>query len=169
LKVRKFRYIELDFHKSFEKGDADMIESPVERLVKTHPDMEIWWDSSPLVYIQWTQKMLSAAEPSRRPILEEQLGRLYNVESPAKSVFRGCTTNPPLSWQAIKSDPVFWGEWIDDLIRSHPEMRLKEIVWEAYKEVVKRGAEMYLPIFEASRGRFGWISGQLDPRLTETG
>jgi transaldolase len=28
---------------------------------------------------------------------------------------------------------------------------------------------MYLPIFEASRGRFGWISGQLDPRLfTET-
>ena len=29
---------------------------------------------------------------------------------------------------------------------------------------------MYLPIFEASKGRFGWISGQLDPRLfTETG
>jgi transaldolase len=28
---------------------------------------------------------------------------------------------------------------------------------------------MYLPIYEASRGRFGWISGQLDPRLlTET-
>jgi transaldolase len=28
---------------------------------------------------------------------------------------------------------------------------------------------MYMPIFEASKGRFGWISGQLDPRLfTET-
>ena len=38
-----------------------------------------------------------------------------------------------------------------------------------YKEIVRRGAEKYLPIFEASNGRFGWISGQLDPRLfTET-
>jgi transaldolase len=159
----------LDLGKSFEKGDPDMIESPVERLVKTHPDMEIWWDSSPLVYDQWTRKMLSTAEPSRKPILEEQLARLYNTEAPAKSVFRGCTTNPPLSWQAIKSDPDFWGEWIDGLIRASPEIGLKELTWSAYKEVVKRGAEMYLPIFEASRGRFGWISGQLDPRLfTET-
>jgi transaldolase len=159
----------LDPGKSFEKGDSDMIESPVERLVKTHPDMEIWWDSSPLVYDQWTRKMLSTAEPSRKPILEEQLARLYNTESPAKSVFRGCTTNPPLSWQAIKSDPDFWGEWIDGLIRANPGTGLKELTWSAYKEVVKRGAEMYLPIFEASKGRFGWISGQLDPRLfTET-
>jgi transaldolase len=30
---------------------------------------------------------------------------------------------------------------------------------------VKRGAEMFMPIWEASNGRYGWISGQLDPRL----
>jgi transaldolase len=30
---------------------------------------------------------------------------------------------------------------------------------------VKRGAEMYMPIYRATNGRFGWISGQLDPRL----
>ncbi|HLF74156.1 MAG TPA: transaldolase family protein [Anaerolineales bacterium] len=146
-----------------------MIESPVERLVKTHPDMEIWWDSSPLVYQQWTQKMLNTAEPSRRPVLKDQLARLYNADAPAQSVFRGCTTNPPLSWQAIQSDPDFWGDWIDALRLAHPEMELNELTGSAYKEVVKRGAQMYLPIFEASRGRFGWISGQLDPRLfTET-
>jgi transaldolase len=147
-----------------------MIESPVERLVKTHPDMEIWWDSSPLVYNQWVQKMLDAAEgPSRKSLLKEQFARLYNVESPAMSVFRGCTTNPPLSWQAIKSDPVFWGGWVDDLIRANPDLGLKELVWLTYKEVVKRGAKIYMPVFEASKGRFGWISGQLDPRLfTET-
>jgi transaldolase len=34
-----------------------------------------------------------------------------------------------------------------------------------YKEVVRRGAEKLLPINEASNGRFGWVSGQLDPRL----
>ena len=147
-----------------------MIESSVERLAKTHPDLEIWWDSSPLVYNQWVRKMVNAAEPPQKPILEEQLARLYNAEMPAKSLFRGCTTNPPLSWQAVQSDLEFWSEWIDDLIQANPELGLKELTWLTYKEVVKRGAETYLPIFEASRGRFGWISGQLDPRLfTETG
>jgi len=146
-----------------------MFESPVERLVKTHPDMEIWWDSSPLVYAPWVKKMLNSAEPSRRMVLEEQLSRLYNAEAPAKSIFRGCTTNPSLSWQAVKSDPEFWNQWLDETIRTNSGSSVKELVWLTYKEVVKRGAEMYMPIFEATHGRFGWISGQLDPRLfTET-
>lgn len=146
-----------------------MIESPVERLAKTHPDLEIWWDSSPLVYDQWVRKLVDEAEPARKHILEEQLARLYDTENPAASVFRGCTTNPSLSWQAIQSDPSFWTEWVDELIKSSPGLSLNETVWMTYKEVVKRGAEMYLPIFEATKGRFGWMSGQLDPRLfTET-
>lgn len=142
-----------------------MNESVVERLTKTHPDMEIWWDSSPLVFDPWVRKMVDAAEPARKPILKEQLGRLYNSSDPAKSVFRGCTTNPPLSWTAVQSDPKFWGEWIDNLMRANPGLELKELAWLTYKEVVKRGSEMFKPIFEASKGRFGWISGQLDPRL----
>lgn len=147
-----------------------MEESPLERLAKTHPDLEIWWDSSPLVYHQWVRKMLNSTRPPRRAVLEEQLSRLYNADAPATSVFRGCTTNPPLSWQAIQSDPNFWNDQVRETIRSHPGLDVKELVWLTYKEVVKRGAEMYMPIFEASRGRFGWISGQLDPRLlTETG
>ncbi|OQY26198.1 MAG: hypothetical protein B6I38_11695 [Anaerolineaceae bacterium 4572_5.1] len=119
-----------------------MIESPIERLLKTNPDMEIWWDSSPLVFEAWVQKMLNEAASDQR------------------SAF---------SLQAVESDPEFWNGWIDDLIRSHPDASRKELFWMTYKEVVKRGAEMYMPIFEASQGRFGWISGQLDPRLfTET-
>ena len=146
-----------------------MFESPVERLVKTHPDMEIWWDSSPLVYDQWVRKMLNDAEPPRKAVLEEQLSRLYNAETPAKSIFRGCTTNPSLSWQAVKADPEFWNEWLDDLIQTNSGMNAKDLVWITYKEVVKRGAEMYMPIFKATNHRFGWMSGQLDPRLfTET-
>jgi len=146
-----------------------MFESPVERLVNTHPDMEIWWDSSPLVYDQWVRKMLNAATPPHKAVLEKQLSRLYNAEAPAKSVFRGCTTNPSLSWQAVQADPEFWNEWLDDLIQANSGLRMNELVWLTYKEVVKRGAKMYMPIFEATNGRFGWMSGQLDPRLfTET-
>jgi len=146
-----------------------MIPSPVERLAAVHPDLEIWWDSSPLVYKPWVNKMLKAAQPDRRAILEEQFARMYSEDDPGRSLFRGCTTNPPLSLTAVKADPQFWDAWIDELIFSHPDLALHELVWLTYKEVVKRGAEMYLPIYAASGGRFGWISGQLDPRLfTET-
>jgi transaldolase len=146
-----------------------MIENPVEHLMKVHPDLEVWWDSLPLVYDKWAQKMLDSAEPSQRSVLDEQLHRLYNTQDPAKSLIRGCTTNPPLSLSAIKSDPSTWNEWIDDLAQSNPDLDQKELAWLTYKEVVKRGAEMMMPIWQASKGRFGWISGQLDPRLlTET-
>jgi len=142
-----------------------MVESPLERLMNTHPNLEIWWDSSPLVYHQWVEKMLEAAEPGKRPLLEGQLTRLYVADDPAESLFRGCTTNPPLSLQAVRSDPELWNVWIDELILNNPDLSLKEQTWLTYKEVVRRGAEMYMPIYEASRGNFGWISGQLDPRL----
>jgi hypothetical protein len=56
--------------------------SPVERLAQTHPDLEIWWDSSPLVYKSWVQKMLNAAAPRRRPDREAQFALLYNPENP---------------------------------------------------------------------------------------
>src|SRR5690606_41208328 len=41
----------------------------------------------------------------------------------------------------------------------------EELAWLTYKEVIQRGAAMMLPIWEASGGRYGWISVQLDPRL----
>ncbi len=142
-----------------------MSESPVERLMNTHPDLEVWWDSSPLVYGKWAQNMVDAAVPSRRPELAEQLKRLYDPKQPAASLIRGCTTNPPLSLAAVKSDPAFWNDCIDDLIQSHRDLDVRELAWLTYKEVVRRGAEMMLPIWQASHGRYGWISGQLDPRL----
>lgn len=142
-----------------------MNESAVERLIKTNPDMEIWWDSSPLVFAAWMKKMVDAAPAAKKATWKEQIGRLYNAEKPAESVFRGCTTNPPLSWTAVQSDPQFWGDWIAKQSGAHPELDNHKLAWLTYKEVVKRGAEMMMPIYEASHGRYGWISGQLDPRL----
>lgn len=143
--------------------------SVLERLTKVHPDMEIWWDSSPLVFAPWVKKMVDAAPASRKATLEEELNRIYVMSDPAKSLVRGCTTNPPLSLTAVKSDPKFWNEWIDDTIASNPGLTLHDYYWRTYKEVVRRGAEMMMPIWEASEGKYGYISGQLDPRLiTET-
>ena len=99
-----------------------MIESAVERLINTNPSMEIWWDSSPLVYAPWVKKILDMAPPAKKEEWREQLGRLYNAENPAQSVVRGCTTNPPLSWTAVQSDPKYWGEWIAKKSQENPAL-----------------------------------------------
>jgi transaldolase len=146
-----------------------MKQSVIERLTEVHPDMEIWWDSSPLIFKSWVKKMVDSAPPAKKAAWEEQLSRIYVIDDPAKSLVRGCTTNPPLSLAAVKNDLPFWNEWVDNLIRSNPGLTQYEYFWQTYREVIRRGAEMMLPIWEASGGRFGYISGQLDPRLlTET-
>ena len=53
-----------------------MTESAIERLIKTNPSMEIWWDSSPLVFSKWVQKMVDSAAPAKKELWKEQLGRL---------------------------------------------------------------------------------------------
>ena len=139
--------------------------SVLERLTAVHPDMEIWWDSSPLVFEPWVKKMVDAAPASDKARLEDELNRIYCIDNPAKSLIRGCTTNPPLSLTAVESNPKFWNKWIEDLATSRPGLSQYEYYWLTYKEVVRRGAEMMLPIWEATNGRYGYISGQLDPRL----
>ncbi|HLB64406.1 MAG TPA: transaldolase family protein [Anaerolineales bacterium] len=139
--------------------------SVVERLQNTNPDMEIWWDSSPLIFDSWVKKMVEATPAGQKKELEAQLKRLFVWDDMARSVFRGCTTNPPLSLGAIKDNPAPWEKWVDDQIRANPGITVKDLWWTTYKEVVRRGAEKLLPINEASAGRFGWVSGQLDPRL----
>lgn len=142
-----------------------MTKSVIERLVEANPGLEIWWDSSPLIYEKWQQRMVAGVSPARRPVLEEQLNRLFNLDDPAASLVRGCTTNPPLAYEAVKADPDFWNEWIADAIHDHPDLDAKEIAWLTYEETVRLGARVMLPIWRASNGRFGYISGQLDPRL----
>lgn len=142
-----------------------MNESVLERLTQVNPDMEIWWDSSPLVFENWVREMVGSTPENKRAELKEQLNRIYVLDDPAQSLIRGCTTNPPLSLTAVKQDPDGWNEWIDDLIASNKGLDLQDYYWLTYKEVIRRGAEMMMPIWEASEGRFGYISGQLDPRL----
>ncbi len=142
-----------------------MNQSVLERLAQVNSDLEIWWDSSPLVFESWVEEMVAKAPPEKKSTLEEQLNRIFVLDDPAQSLVRGCTTNPPLSLTAVKKDPQVWNEWIDDLITSNSSLDLQDYYWLTYKEVIKRGAEMMMPIWEASGGRFGYISGQLDPRL----
>ena len=63
-----------------------MRESVLERLIDVHPNLEVWWDSSPLVFQSWLHKMLEQAPAARRPALEQQLSRIYVAGDPASSL-----------------------------------------------------------------------------------
>ncbi|UCD71499.1 MAG: hypothetical protein JSW70_00505 [Syntrophobacterales bacterium] len=136
----------------------------LEKLVEVNSDAEIWWDSSPLVYKNWARGMVQKAPEGKRDIWAQQLKRLFDHENPEATFFRGVTTNPPLSLNAIKDNPQFWANFTRELIRAHPEKGVEEIFWLTYKEVVKRGAEFFLPIWKKSGHKHGYLSGQVDPR-----
>lgn len=140
----------------------------LEKLAQTNPDCEIWWDSSPIVYQQWVRKTLAEAPQDKKEAWAEQLKRLYDpatVEAEGKMGFRGVTTNPSLSLQAIESDPEYWTDEIRRIIAQNPLDNAEQIYWKTYLEIVRCGAEMMRPVFEESGGKYGWLSGQVDPRF----
>ena len=126
--------------------------------------MEIWWDSSPVVFENWCKKMLDKADPADRDLLQTQFSRMYDKDNPQNQLFRGVTTNPPLSLQAIQTNPAYWIGVAKDIVSENPGLDSEGLFWKLYKTVVKAGSEMYLPLFEASGYKEGYLSGQVDPR-----
>jgi len=141
-----------------------MKKSPMQRFNETSEDLEIWWDSSPLVYESWKKDRVKARPLEERDGEEELLDTYYISDKPMEQLFVGVTTNPPLSGAVVKDDPGFWREWAIEKARMNPGLSSHEIWWEVYKEIVKRGAEKYLGVFRASGHKMGYISGQVDPR-----
>lgn len=135
----------------------------LERLVDVSPGMEIWWDSSPLIFPGWCEQVVGRAQGDSET-LKRQLSRMYRKEEPEKSLFRGVTTNPRLSLQAIEADKDTWAGIVEELIEKNPNADKESLFWLMYKEVVKRGSDMFLPLFEKSGFKEGFLSGQLDPR-----
>ncbi|MXO61248.1 hypothetical protein GRI89_17015 [Altererythrobacter salegens] len=149
-----------------------MTQHPLEKLAATNPEAEIWWDSSPLIYPDWEAKTLAAAPADKRADWEGQLNRFYNADTVASEGtmgFRGVTTNPPLSLQAVQVDPAGWTKRIKDIAAADPSLDVEGVYWAMYLELVRLGAEAIRPVFDKSGGKFGFLSGQVDPRFVTDG
>lgn len=140
------------------------MKSALERFAETNPNLEIWWDSSPLIFEHWKNDFLSRLPEGIRRKMEEYIARLYPKQNPQNTIFSGVTTNPPLSKDVLKTHPEEGGAWTDNLIQLHPNLSVKELAWRLYSEIVRRGAEMFIPKFQATNYKRGYISGQVDPR-----
>ena len=89
---------------------------------------------------------------------------MYDPGDPIHQLFRGVTTNPPLSLQAINDDPPRWEKVAARIMEEHDGLDKESLFWLLYKEVVRAGSDMFLPLFEASGYKEGFLSGQVDPR-----
>ena len=136
----------------------------LEDLVAISPGMEIWWDSSPVIFGNWCQKMLAKAERGDQETLKRQFKRMYDADAPLGQLFRGVTTNPPLSLAAFKDDPARWEKVAQKVLADNKGLDTEGLFWVLYKEVVRQGSDMFLPLFEASGHKEGFLSGQVDPR-----
>jgi transaldolase len=138
--------------------------SPMQRMNETNENLEIWWDSSPLVFESWKKERIKSKPLEEREEEEKLLSSYYISDRPMEQMFRGVTTNPPLSGAVIKDDPGFWREWVVEKKRKNPKASVHDLWWMTYREIVKRGAEKYLGVFSQSGFKYGYISGQVDPR-----
>jgi transaldolase len=135
-----------------------------EKLAEISPGMEIWWDSSPVIFDNWCNKMVAKAEGDDAETLKRQFTRMYDADAPMEQLFRGVTTNPALSLQAIEDDIPYWQDVAKSIVKENPGLDKESLFWRLYKVIVKRGSDMYLPLFEASEYKEGYLSGQVDPR-----
>ena len=136
----------------------------LEDLVAVSPGMEIWWDSSPVIFGNWCKKMLAKASAGDQDNLKRQFKRMYDTDDPVGQLFRGVTTNPPLSLAAIKDDLARWQKVAEQILKENDGLGTEGLFWLLYKEVIKQGSDMFLPLFEASGYKEGFLSGQVDPR-----
>lgn len=145
-----------------------MSKNVLEKLAESNPECEIWWDSSPLIYPSWKKETLAAAPADKLAAWTEQLDRMYDAATIADKGtmgFRGVTTNPPLSLQAIQLDPAGWTKIIKDVAAANPGLDVEGVYWKVYLELVKMGADAILPVYKSSGGKYGMLSGQVDPRF----
>lgn len=149
-----------------------MTQHVLERLAQTNPEAEIWWDSSPLIYANWKQETLAKDPNPATSGWADQLTRFLDpqtIQSEGKMGFRGVTTNPPLSLQAIKLAPEMWAGRVKGIAGVMPDASVEQVYWALYLEVVREGAAMILPVYKASGGKYGMLSGQVDPRWVTNG
>ena len=149
-----------------------MTKHVLEKLADTNPEAEIWWDSSPLIYPSWKAETLEAAPEGKLEDWTAQLTRLYDneaIKAHGEMGFRGVTTNPPLSLQAIELEPEMWRAEIKNIARKNPGLDVEGVYWQAYLHLVKLGANAIRPVFEKSGYKYGMLSGQVDPRFVTDG
>jgi transaldolase len=75
----------------------------------------------------------------------------------------GCTTNPPLSFEALT---VNGGRFAEKLEAVRAKYSGREKVLEYFRLLVSEIAGEFLPVYEKTNGKTGYVRSQVEPRLS---
>ncbi|MCG9479867.1 MAG: transaldolase [Actinomycetia bacterium] len=139
--------------------------SAIQRLSETSEDMEIWWDSSPLAFEKWAEDELKDAPAEDKKLAAERLKKLFDFDNPQDTLFDGITTNPKLTRKVLDLIPEKVDPIVDRIIKENPAKSNYELAWEVYKAITEEGTKLFMPLFEKSGYKKGYVSAQVDPRL----
>ena len=78
----------------------------------------------------------------------------------------GCTTNPPLSFEALTTETDHFQSLVEE-VRS--KFSGSEKVLEYFRLLVPCIAKEFLPIYERSNGKTGYVRCQVEPKLSSNG
>lgn len=143
-----------------------MTTSSLEQLASCGSGTEIWWDSSPLVYDRWRREF-EARVGEDWPELPAALDAFFHPDAAPYGYLRGSTTNQPITLQALEAEPSRWREHVRELTARTGDRDPKSLAKQLFRDIVAAGSRRLLGVFEASGGRFGYICGQVDPRLND--
>lgn len=130
--------------------------------VALNPEQEIWWDSSTLLWPNFKEDFLKEVPENDQAWFKDEVGSMM-YDAPADEwLFRGCTTNPPLSWAVLKTRKAEWEQIVRKKAGAYRGRSKYGLFLEVYYEVVRRTAEKLMPLFEESGGKYGHISAQID-------
>jgi transaldolase len=67
----------------------------------------------------------------------------------------------------LEREPELWRQEVQLLARDFAKDDVEGVYWATYLDLVRRGAAMIARTYEASGGKYGFLSGQVDPRFTQ--
>ena len=77
----------------------------------------------------------------------------------------GATSNPVIVATAVKADPATWTPVLDALVSDFPHDTEDDLAWKLIEAIGRRAAALLHPVWEATRGRKGYLSMQVSPKL----
>jgi transaldolase len=77
----------------------------------------------------------------------------------------GATSNPVIVSQVVRSDPGHWQPVLDRLIAAEPTASEDLIAWSLVEMVAREAASLLAPVHQATEGRKGFLSVQVNPQL----
>lgn len=75
----------------------------------------------------------------------------------------GATSNPSIVHEVLRKESAHWLPRVRELATDHPDWTEVDLTWVIAEEMAVRGAAVLRPVFDASGGRTGRLSMQVNP------